>query len=296
MKKAIDKIPAFSIYPLNESGYYNEEAMAGPYGPYLRSGRQLAAPYRHSLYHIVLFTKGSGTQVIDFEAFGIHPGGIYFLVPGQMHTWDFTGPVDGYVVNFSEHVFSSLTFNPAYLEQFDFLTGSTKDSVIDLKGETLEKIIYYFNQIMDEVTRKDAYSMEMVCVYLMSLFISMSRYKIPAGEKNISGHKQTVLYAFRKLINQWHKEKKLPKDYAEMLHMSPNHLNALCKTHLGLPAGELIRNRILLEARRLLVNADTTVAEIAFHLNFKDNSYFSKFFKKYEGLTPDEFRKKAQKI
>ncbi|RYZ32209.1 MAG: AraC family transcriptional regulator, partial [Sphingobacteriales bacterium] len=69
------------------------------------------------------------------------------------------------------------------------------------------------------------------------------------------------------------------------------HLNALCQDLLGKTAGELIRDRILLEAKRLLVNADISISEIAWQLNFADNSYFSKFFKKQAGTTPEAFRK-----
>mgnify|MGYP001608602554 CR=1 FL=1 len=86
---------------------------------------------------------------------------------------------------------------------------------------------------------------------------------------------------------------RLPKQYAELLYITPNHLNALCNDVLGVPAGEVIRNRIILEAKRLLINNDMTVLEIANHLNFADNSYFTKFFKKLEGITPEEFRKRT---
>jgi AraC-like DNA-binding protein len=68
-------------------------------------------------------------------------------------------------------------------------------------------------------------------------------------------------------------------EYAELLYITPNHLNALCKEHLGMQAGEVIRNRIVLEAKRLLVNKNTSISEIAYYLNFADNSYFSKFLK-----------------
>ncbi len=59
---------------------------------------------------------------------------------------------------------------------------------------------------------------------------------------------------------------------------------------LGKTAGEIIRDRVLLEAKRLLTNASLTVTEAAHNLNFQDNSYFNRFFKKYTGATPDEFR------
>jgi len=65
----------------------------------------------------------------------------------------------------------------------------------------------------------------------------------------------------------------------------------LCNDFLGISAGTLIRERVILEAKRLLINRDLMVAEIAEKLNFADQSYFIKFFKKYEGITPEKFRK-----
>jgi AraC-like DNA-binding protein len=89
---------------------------------------------------------------------------------------------------------------------------------------------------------------------------------------------------------------KLPKDYAEMLFITPNHLNALCRETLNTPAGEIIRNRVALEAKRLLTNLDLTITEIAYRLGFADNSYFTKFFKKQTNTNPEDFRKKVLTI
>jgi AraC-like DNA-binding protein len=61
---------------------------------------------------------------------------------------------------------------------------------------------------------------------------------------------------------------------------------------MGVSAGELIRNRVLLEAKRMLTNPQLSISEISLKLNFSDNSYFTKFFKKLEDITPEEFRKK----
>lgn len=97
------------------------------------------------------------------------------------------------------------------------------------------------------------------------------------------------------LIDQHYKEKKLTKEYAAMLYVTPNHLNALTKDVTGSSAGELIRERILLEAKRLIINAKMTIAEIALELDFTDNSYFSKFFKKYVRATFEMFRKQIIK-
>jgi AraC-like DNA-binding protein len=80
-----------------------------------------------------------------------------------------------------------------------------------------------------------------------------------------------------------------------MLYITPNHLNALSNSVLGKPAGELIRERVVLEAKRLLVNSDYTVTQIADTLHFEDNAYFTRFFKKYTSMSPEVFRQEYQK-
>jgi AraC family transcriptional regulator, transcriptional activator of pobA len=100
-----------------------------------------------------------------------------------------------------------------------------------------------------------------------------------------------LLRNFEKLVEQHYKEKKLPREYAEMLFVTPNHLNTMCTTTAGKSAGELIRERVLLEAKRLLVNSQLSIAEIGYQLSFEDNAYFSRFFKKYTATTPESFRK-----
>ena len=59
---------------------------------------------------------------------------------------------------------------------------------------------------------------------------------------------------------------------------------------LGRSAGDLIRERVVLEAKRLLINSDLLVSQIADLLNFDDNAYFSRYFRKYTGHTPESFR------
>jgi AraC-like DNA-binding protein len=83
---------------------------------------------------------------------------------------------------------------------------------------------------------------------------------------------------------------KTPRDYAAKMNITPNYLNALCRKKSGKSAGELIRQRILLEAKRLLAHSTMSISEIAFQLGFEDNSYFGRYFRRYTRLTPGEFR------
>lgn len=258
---------------------------------FLKVYKELKAPHRFSFYYILLITRGGGAKTIDFEQFDIHPGQIYFTIPGQVHSWNLDSKTEGFVVSFSEKIFRSFISNPFYLEQFPFLRGIPKSSVIDLQKEHLKDAVLIIRSIVNEVKKKDTFSLDQVCLLLMSLFINISRHHALAVKKLIPEQTQNTLFNFRRLINEYYLYKRLPKDYSALLYVTPNHLNALCRDYLGKSAGQLIRDRIILEAKRLLVNADINISEIAYRLNFKDNSYFTKFFKKSVGLTPEEFRK-----
>ena len=128
----------------------------------------------------------------------------------------------------------------------------------------------------------------------MEILIEIDR-SLKDSSDLVSSYQSVLLDNFQTLIEQNFKSKKLPKEYAELLYITPNHLNALCKDKLGISAGELIRSRVVLEAKRLLVNKEISVTEIAYLLNFQDASYFVKFFKKYTEFTPEQFRKQYYK-
>jgi AraC family transcriptional regulator, transcriptional activator of pobA len=215
------------------------------------------------------------------------------MIPGQVHSWDFKGDVDGYIINFSTTFFQSFLLKANYLEELPFFSGITKDAVIDIPEQLQDKVINLFEELMAENETISPLGLDMVKSLMLQLFILVARLNSNVVAAVTPSYNYTLLRSFQKLIEKNYMHMRLPKQYAELLYITPNHLNALCNDVLGIPAGEVIRNRIILEAKRLLINNDMTVLEIANHLNFADNSYFTKFFKKLEGVTPEEFRKKT---
>jgi AraC-like DNA-binding protein len=147
-----------------------------------------------------------------------------------------------------------------------------------------------FEEILSEGETDKPVNDDLVRVLLLRLFITVARTAF-THNVDANAYNHTILRNFKRLIEKNYTKLRLPKQYAELLYITPNHLNALCNDFLGISAGKVIRDRILLEAKRLLINLDLRVAEIANKLNFEDQSYFVKFFKKYEGTTPDKFRK-----
>lgn len=284
-------IPIYDICTITD--VKDDEIIISRFSEYAQHYKHLHAPHKHAFYHVVFFTEGKGHHTIDFETFDVKPNQIYFMAPGQVHSWSFEGNAEGYIINFSASFYQSFLLKPDFLEQFYFFGGNAHESVLDVPEKDQATIVNIFENILAESVGGRKMEMDMIRVLLLEIFLKIARLKdynmLDTTENN---YNYTLLNNFKKLIELNYSKLKLPKDYASLLYITPNHLNALCQDILGISAGELIRNRIILEAKRLLINVDLSVSEIAYKLNFNDNSYFTKFFKKQVGITPEEFRKK----
>jgi AraC-like DNA-binding protein len=283
-------IPVYDICTIDQKA--QKDLLIESFGEYLgKHYHNLHAPHRHSFYHLVLFTGGKGSHTIDFEQFAVKPYQVYFMIPGQVHSWHFTGNVDGYIVHFNESLFTGFLQSNRYLDRFAFFQGQAQESVCNLRPGVHAAVRQLFEDMLQELSEKKAHYPDAIRLKLLELFITIDRGYSLKTKKNIAPQKMMLLKSFQQLIEQHFNTIRLPKEYAELLYITPNHLNALCQDLLGKTAGDVIRDRVLLEAKRLLTNADMTVTEIAYELNFRDNSYFNRFFKKYVGVTPEEFRK-----
>lgn len=286
-------IPVYSICNLLDEEELRQSCVVLSLNSFLAKQPKSAKPHRHSFYQVLLITKGSGKHIIDFNTYDIQAGDLYFLAPGQVHTWLFSKDAEGYIINFDVDFFSAFLAKNEYIREFSFFMGNHSYAHFLLK-EQYASVTAIFEKLKATYLTVHAFkNRDLLKVYLLELFLlcdQLSNQKRTASQQM---HTQFFLIQhFERLIERQYLQKRLPKEYADELCVTPNYLNASCKKVKGVSAGQLIRDRVLLECKRLLVNSDMTVSEIAYHLDFKDNSYFSRFFKKYVGCTPLEFQKK----
>jgi AraC family transcriptional activator of pobA len=100
------------------------------------------------------------------------------------------------------------------------------------------------------------------------------------------------LRRFRHLIESHYLKHWPVLRYARQLALSETSLNRFCRHFAGVTAFDLIQQRLALEARRRLVYAASSVRGIAAELGFKDPAYFSRFFRRHSGMSPNEYRRR----
>lgn len=289
-----ERIPTYGICNLLDNAASLQDVVVYDMPDFLRSHQDIIFPHRHSFYQVLYVESGAGKHIIDFETYPVKGDTLYCMAPGQVHTWLFESSIKGCLINFNETFFSSFLLNSRYLSDFPFFSGNSKYGVYHLASDVREAVMPYFEILLKEQGENSLYKNDVMRMTLLQLFLYISRRFALQFKPDSNATNYNIFRNFEKLVEQNYLRLKLPKDYAELLFITPNHLNALCKQVAGKSAGEMIRDRVLLEAKRNLVNCNESISQIAYKLNFEDNSYFTKFFKKYAVVTPEEFRKNAQ--
>ena len=247
----------------------------------------VSAPHSHDFYLLLYITQGSGVHTIDLQVYELRPGALFFLAPGQVHGWELSADAAGYIV-FFEAEFYQRRYPAGRLQGYPFFDARHPPvRYLPAPDNALAPLL---GQLWQETGPPATPDDDVVAAYLFLVLELAARHypAAPAPEGALSGQQ---VRAFSALLNEYFREAKTVGFYADKLHVTPNHLTAICRRVVGRPARDLILARVMAEAQRLLRHSAGPVAEVAVALGYDDASYFSRAFKKHVGVTPDAFRR-----
>jgi AraC-like DNA-binding protein len=248
-------------------------------------------PHRHNFYTVCLVIKGNGVHVIDFEKIDIKPDRLFFIKPEQIHFWQISPRSKLAIIQFSVDYLARL-FNPDSIPAIH----SALKQYIDLQTEESGLIYSIISKIDTENNKNDLNSDKIIQAQIFIILAEIERLSRIETVQKSKGNKIEILNNFKRLLNANYKEITTISGYAKLLSITPNWLNIIIKETTGFTANELMHNRILLEAKRLLINKNIDITQIAYELGFKDASYFARFFKKSTGISPSGFRSGIYKM
>lgn len=169
--------------------------------------------------------------------------------------------------------------------------GASELPIIKLHSEGLEMFSNVWKVMQQEMRSNDSLQEEMLQMMLKRILVLCTRmYKKQHTSTALQGEHVELIRAYNFLVEQHFKEKHTVKEYADLLHKSPKTLSNMFKK-LGLKSpSQFIKDRKMLEARRLLIYTNKSISDIGYELGFPDVQSFSRFFKSHEGLSPQIFK------
>ncbi|HEX8018197.1 MAG TPA: AraC family transcriptional regulator, partial [Flavobacterium sp.] len=147
------------------------------------------------------------------------------------------------------------------------------------------------SSIKREINQKDFWAEEMIKTYIKQIIISATRTLIKSNnDSQIISYDKELARKFSQLVELHYRKHHNVSDYANMLNITPKNLNKKIVSEKQVAPSIIIKQRIILQAKRLLANTTLSIKEIADYLGYEDYSYFVRFFKSQTGLPPLSFR------
>lgn len=245
--------------------------------------------HRDDHYMFIIQRKGEFVLEVDFNTIKLEGPSLCFVGPGQIHQYIDQKENEGWFL-FIEAGSISEPYQEI-LNMHEWLRQSVCIEENDLIFDLLPLL---------EKTEKDATLHHLsIKQSLADAVVGIIISRISETQESMfqnSSQKYSITKQFKKLISEHFKNTKQVQQYAQFLTITPLYLNEAVKEVTGYPASFWIQQKILWEARRLLVYTTMDVKQIAFELGYEDPIYFSRFFKKGTGMTALQFRAENQDL
>ena len=249
---------------------------------------RLRQPHRSIGYKIGLLLKGEITFYADFKQYVAKAPALLFLSPEQVVQH----------IGYADHLMTHISFSS------DFLLSETRGTlscwecmfgqvVIPIKEEKSLQELKTYATLMQQEFLELRQQKDLVIRNLLNAFI-IAAARLGTCKSNVVRMDLTqnkIVQQFKTLTDEHFVSRTQVTEYADMLYITPGHLNDTIKNATGKTAKQIIDEKRIVEAKRLLFWGDLSVKEIANHLNFEDDAYFNRFFKKHTGQTPMLFQK-----
>ena len=239
-------------------------------------------------------------MVINNDSYSIQPQSICIVAPNQMHSFEGLEDVEGIIFFFCQDF---------YVEEFSFIrllnvfsyTSQTGTNACNPCIGLSDMEFIHINTILKSIQSEyELYTLSnnsavIIRSHLNIMLLKLSElYETKSGKSN--NNDSILIHSLSHLIDSYFIQEQHLGFYTSAFNISESQLNDICNKHFNCGMKKILQNRLMLEARKLLLTSELSVSEIAYKLNFEDNSYFNKVFKIKTGLTPKRFRDIHKKL
>jgi len=240
--------------------------------------------HRHEYFEILFFNEGGGNQLIDFVEYPVVANSCYIVFPRQVHLLRRHENACGLLLQFSEEIIPS-THVKSLLRQLSF--GDEAAIMFENDPNAVARFNQMLEMMRDCAERDTPFSKDIVLHYLQAMLLQLMENKRVRNDKSASNDR-TVLFDFQHMLDENFSHEHFVQHYLVALRIAEKKLASITKKYLGLSPLQVIHNRLLLEAKRILLFEQVSHKEIAFSLGFDSPASFSQFIRNKTGQTPSE--------
>ncbi|MBE9461603.1 helix-turn-helix domain-containing protein [Dyadobacter subterraneus] len=289
------KVPFLKVehYPLDANYFSIENREKYPVIDYI-------SPNRRQFFKIFHMTAGTGILTVGLHQYVLAAGDIAFLHPDEIMSWQTTSDETGghfclihpkYFERDADHILQALRNYPYF---------KASKAVVQLSAGQSSLVNQHFESIVKEEKSNNEDKKQAILLHLQMILLEAQRAgktltdaPVPESYGYIHGFLKLLESSFHVQGPDDTVKLKTAAEFAEQLHVHPNYLNSLVKEHTGKTLREHIQERLIYEAKVLLIQTDWDISNISYGLGFSGHAAFTSFFKKKENISPSIFRKSA---
>lgn len=254
----------------------------------------LKEEHNHDFFTVLFFLSGNGEIRIDNDLHNVQPRTTCLIAPRQKHSFEGLEKTDGILFFFCQDF---------YVEEFSFIrlldifsctshiAGNKTSQCITLSENEFKTVFELMTSIGKEYEHSSSSNNSAVIIRsLLNIMLLRLSELIDSKSPRSLKTDSVFIHELSRLIDSYFVKEHHVAFYASAFNVTEKHLNDICNRHLNCSLKKILKDRLMQEARKLILSTQLSVSEISYKLNFDDNSYFTKVFKKETGLTPKRFR------
>lgn len=244
------------------------------------------------LIQVFFFTSGNGVVLSESRRIRLNPPSVLLIPANTLHGFAFEPNMKGEVLTITEESLEmAFTPTPHLVLELNRLQHFTFAE----QPEAFANLSQIWETICRELTTDQPERDMSLRLTIQLLWIQLYRVSLESAVRVQPSDNRTLQYfqGFQKSIRQSVHQVKSVQEYAHELNITPVHLNRICRSLVDKSASQVVHDYLIAEAKKYLQYTTYSLSEISWRLNFRDPSYFSRFFRKHTGQSPKAFRQKG---
>ena len=247
------------------------------------------SPEKYEHAAIIVCTAGHCNLKINLENYEVEAPSLITIMPGQIvEPMAASQNFSAIIIALSKRFIDMINlpgWQQNYLQMYNHPAQPLDESQVNAMR-------FFFTVLHHAASDEDNPFRLQVIENMIRVFYYGGVSRMKQHDTNTSTFKNGIVERFMNLVREHYREERLIGFYADKLCITPKYLSKVVKEHTGRSAGEWIERHVILEARAMLQSSDMTIQQISTSLNFPNQSFFGKYFKRATGLSPKQYRSK----